>query len=608
MAFVNLPPNLQDIFGSITDRIAKLETGPSSAQTDADTAQATAVSAQTTAISAQSTAMSAALAAASASAQALTAQTTAATAQGMATIADGKAITAQATAAIALAASTVATGTAIQSANLANSAQSTAVLAQSTASIASLAATQAQTTADGKNVIHYSTTTPGTTANIVGDIWYQYGTSGTYLNKVIAEWSGAGVTSWTPVTVSGLVIANIDAGAITTGTLSAIEISGGSGGTAFHVSPTGYMAAQGAYIKGNITADSGTFNGQVNAASGFFGNVTTNNGWRIDATGITGAGSGYISGGAIQGTSFYNGNGTFYVNAAGDMVAQSVYAQGVIRATSGYFGSSTNGWNINGAGITGIGSGYIAGGAIQGTSFNNNSGTFLVTSAGALTATDATITGTITANSGTIGGFTVGQVAGVGSYLYSGNLTLNSSGTITGGSTSTLYYGYVNIGGGTAGSEHLIVTGNSNFNGTAIFSNNVTTQTSFYTPYHQTTASAANGYVNASTGLIARSTASSQRYKEDIVNLVDVPELSPFKLLELPVRAFRFKDGYLTKGDDREGMLVPGFVAEEVDAIYPAAADYNAGQVETWNDRMIVPALLALIQDQEARIKALEAK
>ena len=52
---------------------------------------------------------------------------------------------------------------------------------------------------------------------------------------------------------------------------------------------------------------------------------------------------------------------------------------------------------------------------------------------------------------------------------------------------------------------------------------------------------------------------------------------------------------------------MPGFIAEEMDAIYPAATDYADG-VETWNDRMIIPAMLALIQDQEARIKALEGE
>lgn len=42
MAFVNIPPNLQDIFRSITDRVAKLETGPNQAMYEADAAQQTA--------------------------------------------------------------------------------------------------------------------------------------------------------------------------------------------------------------------------------------------------------------------------------------------------------------------------------------------------------------------------------------------------------------------------------------------------------------------------------------------------------------------------------------------------------------------------------------
>lgn len=124
--------------------------------------------------------------------------------------------------------------------------------------------------------------------------------------------------------------------------------------------------------------------------------------------------------------------------------------------------------------------------------------------------------------------------------------------------------------------------------------------------YNTTTGNAANVWIS-STGQLRRSTASSERYKTDIVNLVDVPELDPKALYSLPVRAFRFKDGYLPTTDDRAQSLVPGFIAEEMDAIYPIAVDYGDG-VETWNDRFLVPALLALIQDQETRIQALEGK
>ena len=47
--------------------------------------------------------------------------------------------------------------------------------------------------------------------------------------------------------------------------------------------------------------------------------------------------------------------------------------------------------------------------------------------------------------------------------------------------------------------------------------------------------------------------------------------------------------------------------AEEVDAIYPIAADYVDG-VETINDRMILAGLLSLVQDLYKRVEELEAK
>ncbi len=757
MAFVNLPPNLQDIFGSINDRIAKLETGPNQpmytaeyAQSVAESAQGGSLTAQTTAAAAlaqstiaQAQATSAQAAAAGANttastalaqstiaqAQALSAQataaaanTTASTASAQATQASAQAVTAQATANTAMLQATVASAQAITAQNTANAAASQATTAQATANIANTNATVAQTTANGKSTVTYSTSAPGVTANRAGDIWYQYGTAGTYANKVIAQFSGNGGTSWTPVTVSGLIIANIDAGAITTGTLSAITITAGTGANSFNVSSSGVMSAQGAYIKGNITADSGTFNGQVNATSGYFGSPT--NGWQINAGGIAGLGSGYISGGAIQGTSFNNGNGTFFVNSSGDLVAQSVYVKGAVLGTSGYFGNGTNGWQIDSNGITGLGSGYIAGGAIQGTSFNNGNGTFFVNSAGAVVAQSIYAKGAILGTSGYFGSATNGWqidsngITGIGSgYIaggaiqgtsfnngngtfyvgptgdmvaqnvyvkgavlgtsgYFGNVsngwqidstgitgigsgyiaggtiqgtTFNNgsgtfqvssggavtatSGTIAGWTLSSTAFtnsgadtflvanpgsdglAYSTIGRGimrrlqlngasgtTLGTNVLAVGGTMSVDSDSTLAGNIRSVGTAST----TTGSTANMFINSVSGLMARSTASSQRYKHDIVNLIDVPELDPNALYELPVRAFRFNKDYLPETDDRAEVLVPGFIAEEVDAIYPAAVDYNDGQVETWNDRMLIPAMLLLIQQQNERIKTLE--
>jgi hypothetical protein len=109
-------------------------------------------------------------------------------------------------------------------------------------------------------------------------------------------------------------------------------------------------------------------------------------------------------------------------------------------------------------------------------------------------------------------------------------------------------------------------------------------------------ANAANVWMS-STGQIRRTTASSARYKENITDLRDVAELDPKKLLQIPVRAFSYKSSAIVSEDDRAGVLIPGLIAEEVDAIYPLAADYQDGQVENINDRAILVNLLALVQD-----------
>ena len=304
MAFVNLPPNLQDIFYSITDRVAKLETGPNEAMYTAEYAQFVAYNAEQLALYSQSVA-------------------------------------------------TEAQVQAINAGIAANQAAAQATIAQSQATIASTQATTAQASANGKNKVWYSTGAPGTTANNVGDIWYQYGTTGTNANKVIAQWSGAGGNSWTSVTISGLVIANIDAGSITTGTLSAIQIGAGSGGTQFTVSSTGVMTAKGASIQGAIVADSGTFNGSVKASSGYFGGTTDY--WSIGSQGITGVGSAEITGGKINGSSIAIGTGgttPFTVSTAGIMTCSGAIINGQVNATSGYIGSSaTAGWNFTSTGF-----------------------------------------------------------------------------------------------------------------------------------------------------------------------------------------------------------------------------------------------------------------
>lgn len=185
----------------------------------------------------------------------------------------------------AAAAQAVADATAAQAA--AAAAQASATTAFNTAVAANTAASTAQATADGKNKVTYSTTTPGATANTAGDIWFQYGTAAPNVGRIIAQFTGNGGTSWTQTTISGLVVANLDAGSITTGTLSVALGITGTGGN-FSVNA----------VTGALVATSATITGAVNALSGYFG--TSTNGYSISSTGLVGVGSGVIIGGQIQ--------------------------------------------------------------------------------------------------------------------------------------------------------------------------------------------------------------------------------------------------------------------------------------------------------------------
>lgn len=131
--------------------------------------------------------------------------------------------------------------------------------------------------------------------------------------------------------------------------------------------------AEGEYVfDGVIIARGGQFTGTVEAADIIGGTIT---GATVSAVEFLG-GSIKI-GGTLQ-------NPNFSVSEQGDVFANS------IELVNGQIGDST-----------------IIGGDIIGTSINIGSGVFTVDELGALTATDATITGTITAIDGDIGGWEI---------------------------------------------------------------------------------------------------------------------------------------------------------------------------------------------------------
>lgn len=109
-------------------------------------------------------------------------------------------------------------------------------------------------------------------------------------------------------------------------------------------------------------------------------------------------------------------------------------------------------------------------------------------------------------------------------------------------------------------------------------------------------------------GYIRESSGSSKRYKTQIAELSD-ESLKPEKLYDLPIKQYKFKDGYLAEDDEYEDRTVIGFIAEDVADIYPIAAYHNDnGEVENWDARYIVPPMLKLVQDQKERIDELVAK
>lgn len=122
--------------------------------------------------------------------------------------------------------------------------------------------------------------------------------------------------------------------------------------------------------------------------------------------------------------------------------------------------------------------------------------------------------------------------------------------------------------------------------------------------YNRTFTGSANMYINSS-GTIGRSTASSERYKKDIESVTN-EELDPYKILDIPVRQFRYNEENIPV-DGKPDDLYIGLIAEEVNNVYPIATEYTEdGQIEMWNIKMLFPALLKIVQDQQKKIEVLE--
>lgn len=432
-----------------------------------------------------------------------------------------------------------------------------AAAASSAAAAAQSAATAAQTTADGKNRIYRQTTQPTGGTYAEGDLWFDTDDDNKFYRYTSGAWSGftLGDGALASLSANKLTAGTIDASVITVSNINAGNIS------------TGYLAADriaaatitGAKLVGGTIESAQIATGTIQAVNIASGTITAD---RIAARTIT---ADRIALYAITADEIAGGTITA-AEIAADTITAAEIAAGSITVDR------------------------LSAGTLTAFTLQTSSGTRRVTVSAANNAISFREAGSVV---GWVGPASVdGVVIHYGS-TFNANVTTYPNAYVSSGDARIAYNASTYVQCSSAG---VVVNGNFYSLG------------NFYNQDTSTTTNAANTWMSSATGLTRRSTASSLRYKENIVDIRTVQDLDPNKLLNIPVRAFTYKSNYLDDTDDRSGILLPGFIAEEVAQNYPVAADLVDGQVESWNDRYVVPALLALVQDLNKRIEILESK
>jgi hypothetical protein len=427
-------------------------------------------------------------------------------------------------------------------------AEAAAAAAAAAAAGAAAAAAAAQTTADGKNRIYRQTTQPTGGTYVEGDLWFDTDDD----NKFYRFTGG----SWSSFTLGDGALASLSATKLTAGTIDASVITV-SNINAGNIS-TGTLAAD------RIL---------VNSLSG--DKITTNT---LDA---------------------------------GKIVALSITAAKIAAET-------ITGDKIGASEIEAV---NIAGGTITAAEIAVGTITALEIEAGSITV-DRLSAGTLTA-------FTLQTSTGnrrVTVSAATNSISFREAGSVVGfiGPTSIdgviMHYGASFNAGATAFPQMYVTSSTAHLAQSStrylevsslgvVASGNFYSLNSTFIQDSSTTANASNARIDTTDGRLRRSTASSARFKEEIADIGTVADLAPSKLLGLPVRTFKFKANYLDAADNRAGAFVPGLIAEEVAEHYSIAADRGEdGVVENWNERFIIPGMLALIQDLHARVESLESK
>lgn len=147
--------------------------------------------------------------------------------------------------------------------------------------------------------------------------------------------------------------------------------------------------------------------------------------------------------------------------------------------------------------------------------------------------------------------------------------------------------------------------------GLHLFCKNITDSSGFVDPSGMFAISGLTSNASGSTlilynNYVYKLSSSSKRYKKHVKNMTSS---EAERLLDIPVVWFEYNEGYLAPGDRFEGKPLPGFYAEDVYDAFPEGAMLNeSGQVEDWNYRTMVPAMMKLIQDQQETINSLNKR
>jgi hypothetical protein len=456
---------------------------------------------------------------------------------------------------------------------------------------------------NGKNHIYRQTTAPdGSVYPLTeGDVWFDTDDG----NKQY-YWTG---TAWVSVQDTGIAAAEAGAAAAVTAAAAAAAAATAAQTTADGKNkiyrqasaPTGTFVVGDLWFNTSEDNKPNRWNGSAWEAYGF-GNLAIGN---LDAQKIT---TGFLAAGRIQAASLdasvlVAGSITAVEIAAGTITGAKIAAGTIVAsniATATITADQIAGATITAAEIAAdtITAAEIAAGSI--TVDRLTAGTLtaftLRTSSGARRVTVSASTNSIsfTESSTTVGHIGPASVDGIVMHYgstFNPNVTTYPNAYVSSGDARIAYSSGIYV--------QVSSTG-------VVMNGNVYTLDAFYNQDASTSANAANTRMDTD-GRTRRSTASSARFKEDIVDLSTVADLNPSGLLSLPIRAFKFKSDYLDSTDNRSGILVPGLIAEEVAEHYPIAADRGAdGLVENWNERFVIPGMLSLIQDLNARIKTLE--